>query len=197
MKKCILGFFLFVMLFSLCACTNNCDIKKDSNGRVIMETYYDDNGNVTEERTFTYYENGEKCTRKTVFPQADGYSPGIIEIQWSEDGLSERTLTYNVEGMLTDEVYFEFYDSEEENWHKEFDGVQWRLCRSNAYYKNIESSHAEFEYLEDNTYVQRIYTPEGIIQEENIYQWCSEHGAWDKLIKTKMYDSEGNLMSEY
>ncbi len=197
MKKHILRLVLFVMLLSLCACGANRDIEKDSNGRIIKETIYDKTGKISEEITYTYHESGATHTKTTVYPQVtDPYTFTKIKFEYSEDGLSAHEFRYYDEDRLYEDIYWELYANEEENWHKEFDQTNWHLHGIITYFKDGEISHSENEYLENHTYAQRIYSPEGIIQEEQIYEWCEEHKVWDILIKTRFYDSEGNLIDE-
>ena len=197
MKKYIFSLLLFMMLLSLSACGTNSDIEKDDNGRIIKETIYDKNGKISEEITFTYYESGATHTKTTVYPQVtDPYTFTKIKFEYSEDGLRTHEFRYYDEDRLFQDTYWELYANEEDNWHKEFDETNWRLHGMITYYKNGEISHSEHEYLEDQTYVDRFYSPEGIIEEEQFLEWCEEHEIWDILIKTRYYDSEGNLTDE-
>ena len=98
--------------------------------------------------------------QKSVYPQADYYSSGVVEMQWSEDGLTERTLKYNIDGMLTEEQCRELYANEQENWHRKIDGISWRKHVLISYYRDGEVRHAEHEMWDDPVKLT-MFAPEG------------------------------------
>ena len=202
MKKTLTLFLLVIFLFEITACglfgEPNCDIEYDSKGNVISKTYYNDDGEVIREHTFTYYESGAKHTERIDHHIEDPMFESIEEIEWSEDGLTEHTRAYNAEGRLMYDGVMKYYANEKDNWHKEFDSQTWQYQRSITYAADGSCYVTEGEYLDDHTYIDRnFHDEEGkLLANETVYKW---NDGWNKQIKSTYYDHEGfaSEISEY
>lgn len=191
MRKCMAVLLVFILAVSLCGCDGKV-VERDENNRPLKKVYYDKAGEIKEEITYTYYDNGKVRTERQFYPQInDKYTPNIIEIENSEDGLSQITKQYYL-GRLAEEAYFEIYANEADNWHWELDQVRWRKHVLKAYYSDGDNTHVEYEYLEDHTQLKRAYRPDGTLKYEEIYRWCEAHEIWDDMISRTYYDENGN-----
>lgn len=191
MRKVIIVLMTLILALSLCGCDGKV-VERDENNRPLKKVYYDKAGEVQEEITYTYYDSGNVRTQRKYYPQVnDQYTPNIIEIENSDDGLCQTVKQYYLD-RLAQEEYTEIYANEADNWHWELDQVKWRKCVFKAYYRDGDNTHIEYEYTDDHTYVKKTYRPDGTLELEEVYRWCEAHEIWDDKISKTYYDENGD-----